>query len=938
MTFRLILSTVFAICYTQLCCYAQNDRVLSLTDSALSILGMTRADMAMPSDLLQRDIHRMPFHDTLFTNPLQVLSSAEICKKAAISTTEESRTALIKWAYHSLGLTPTPYRRFMFNGRLGGQEIDAITGFDANAKLNNVGASVFYRCIGAVAQASENTEKDLRQFQVQKTAISLADSLWMNSTDDEDATVWELAEKEISSKKKIVEAIQTSRPEYISSVMINGVSLYEHLLEAVRDMKANATLLTDSITTTVLQTPFGRVAIGGAGNDIYTGSFAAIIDIGGNDMYLLSDSTKQSAFKTPIRIIVDMSGTDYYNSGGYSIGAGIGGIGIVIDCQGNDTYLAKDFSLGCGLFGVGILHDFEGSDTYSSASNTQGCGIYGLGMLIDDNGSDTYRCYAQGQAFGGTRGVGFLFDRNGNDQYLAASPYQDVLRYDNHQVTFTQGAALGQRPYASGGLGVLVDVRGNDLYVSDIYGQASGYWFALGMLLDLEGEDRYQSYQYAQGAGVHFATGLLDDGSGNDVYVSHGVSMGCGHDIALGALIDRAGDDMYAVDGLSLGGGNANAVSLFVDEQGNDSYSAINTSNTLGFSDFRRSYGFIGVFVDGNGSDVYTAASNNGSSSTKSSYGVFLDMPTLATLPGTPAQTSVATGAVVADTLPNSTDSLFILASAAPLRFQPQVIPAREKIANQGKAAVEELLFHFNTEMPRERLTLEDVLPKIWKQDSVYVDSILIAEMNTENAQILGMCCTIAGKVKSKAFVPALLELSTSENWKSRRLAAATLGDIGDTTCIPRLIELLQDNHEYVRSRAAYSLGRIGGKDALVQLTPLLSSPKQLVRFGAAEGIARGEKRTLSSVLPIINQHLTTPYLPSTLRLISSVEQTDTNAALWKEYVSSLSSAQHERIITLLNMCEPFWTTCLSETTTPPVVLQPMEPKKKKKKKKSTTL
>ena len=73
-----------------------------------------------------------------------------------------------------------------------------------------------------------------------------------------------------------------------------------------------------------------------------------------------------------------------------------------------------------------------------------------------------------------------------------------------------QGSALG-------GVGILVDYAGNDVYAGyrRVQGQALG---GIGILIDREGNDRYHAAMWAQGFGGPLGFGLLDDLAGNDHY------------------------------------------------------------------------------------------------------------------------------------------------------------------------------------------------------------------------------------------------------------------------------------------------------------------------------------------------------------------------------------------------------------------------------------
>ena len=351
--------------------------------------------------------------------------------------------------------------------------------------------------------------------------------------------------------------------------------------------------------------PAGKIAIGGWGNNQYEGQYFFILDLGGDDIYQLNKTDAA-------QIIIDYHGDDTYIAReDYCLASGNFGLGVLIDKAGDDLYNAKNFSLGSGLFGVGILVDESGHDIYIGDTHTQGAGTFGAGILIDKSGNDDYRCALFGQAFAGPGGCGSIVDFNGNDNYFAGGKYKDFLRYEDHFLSLSQGFAFGFRPRMSGGVALLIDSSGNDIYTSDIFGQGASYWYALGGLYDIAGNDKYLSFQYAQGNATHLTLGILMDKSGDDYYFSKGVSQGCGHDLAAGLLIDYAGNDTYQAFDLSQAAGSANGLGILIDYLGNDSYEIKRTHNTQGYGNPRRDYGSIGLFMDLSGEDHYIGNGQN---------------------------------------------------------------------------------------------------------------------------------------------------------------------------------------------------------------------------------------------------------------------------------------------------------------------------------------
>lgn len=345
-----------------------------------------------------------------------------------------------------------------------------------------------------------------------------------------------------------------------------------------------------------------HLAIGAAGPNRWIGPLPpVVVDMGGDDRY----EGEVAVTRGGLSLVIDLDGDDEYRCAGDGAAFSVGGLAVLLDLKGNDRYRVDGFGEGASLGGVALLVDQAGDDVYEGDVFCQGAGSLGIGALVDGDGSDLYSAATFAQGFGHLAGFGLLQETAGHDSYLLRPRYLDQIRYEDHFTTLGQGFGFGQRPDLSGGIGLLHDLSGNDIYSCDIYGQGAGYWWSLGALVDREGNDRYLGFQYAQGAGVHLAGGLLLDGAGLDVYVSRGVSQGCGHDLAVGLLADRGGDDSYLSWDLSQGGGNANGTGLLVDGAGSDLYAMRSETKPRAWGDRRRRTGSVGLFVDGGGEDFY---------------------------------------------------------------------------------------------------------------------------------------------------------------------------------------------------------------------------------------------------------------------------------------------------------------------------------------------
>ncbi|MBN2380858.1 hypothetical protein JXM67_13755 [candidate division WOR-3 bacterium] len=370
-------------------------------------------------------------------------------------------------------------------------------------------------------------------------------------------------------------------------------------------------------------TPFGMVKIAGQDDGLYRDKdYLLLIETGGDDSYDRAGATPDADH--PLSIVIDLAGDDGYMNDGFqpAIASGVLGAGIVVDLRGRDLYLSNGPGIGGGLFGLGLLYDREGDDNYDGFANCQGAGVFGGGILVDVEGNDTYRGFRGIQGYGFTKGCGLLLDLSGNDFYIARNdslPFPSPQSQE-HNANMAQGFGFGKRAdftdgrSLAGGVGVLADGGGDDIYDAGVFAQGTGYWYGVGMLTDMGGNDIYSGIWYVQGSGAHFAVGVLNDVEGNDEYTAEkNMAQGAGHDFTVGYLLEESGNDTYNAPNLSLGGGNASGIGIFWDRQGDDTYN-VTAGTTLGLANTGSRGGLrdrlicAGIFLDtGGGSDTYPA-------------------------------------------------------------------------------------------------------------------------------------------------------------------------------------------------------------------------------------------------------------------------------------------------------------------------------------------
>jgi hypothetical protein len=252
-----------------------------------------------------------------------------------------------------------------------------------------------------------------------------------------------------------------------------------------------------------------------------------------------------------------------------------------------------------------------------------------IGLHLDLGGSDTYRAEGPASLASGLGGIGVVVDLAGDDAYVGVA------------------SNLGCGWF---GTGLLLDVAGNDHYRSTKpWGQGAGH-MGVGALVDLAGDDDYECTEQSQGLGGTLGTGLLIDLVGNDSYVARddgnvselylgqsvAMSQGCGYgrraDIGdglslaggVGILVDGAGDDRYHAQVWAQGCGYWWGLGILEDRGGDDAYQ--NGKYSAGAA----AHFALGVCIDLAGHDMHNATNVGAKNQFQGhardgSIGVFID-------------------------------------------------------------------------------------------------------------------------------------------------------------------------------------------------------------------------------------------------------------------------------------------------------------------------
>ncbi|MDR3182538.1 MAG: hypothetical protein LBT89_06400 [Planctomycetaceae bacterium] len=407
-----------------------------------------------------------------------------------------------------------------------------------------------------------------------------------------------------------------------------------------------------------LSTAAGDIIIGGKENNVYDldspvmRDVICVIDLDGNDTY--REGT--CSLDRPVFAVIDLHGNDTYTGSKPGIqGGSVLGVSILIDAEGDDTYSAVDLAQGSSMGGAGILIDLAGNDKYKALRRVQGHALFGLGMLIDKKGTDNYHAALWAQGFGAPHGFGVLEDAEGNDHYYCGGLYLDSYPEHPGYDGWGQGVGAGIRQVANGGIGVIIDGSGDDVYEVDYFGQGGGYWLGVGFARDFGGNDirhgttktaydgskrqQQEWTRFANGFGCHYSLGYLFDDEGNDMYGGRIMGTGMAWDLSIGYLCDFNGSDKFtATGGMTQGVGAEGSIGILFSYGGNDEFQGRNqayASNGITYHSPSNCGGNFSFVINYGGIDTYGSGAKNNAYVQRGAQGGFLiDRPTEAEAAG----------------------------------------------------------------------------------------------------------------------------------------------------------------------------------------------------------------------------------------------------------------------------------------------------------------
>ena len=377
-------------------------------------------------------------------------------------------------------------------------------------------------------------------------------------------------------------------------------------------------------------TPFGKIIIGGTTDQWYRKEDAAIIiELGGDDFY--TNNAGSSTKEIGVAIVVDLTGNDAYESTRTGAqGAGILGVGILADLTGNDSYIGLRWCQAVAMLGIGMLLDGSGDDSYRAQAVAQGLALWGVGLAIDLGGNDRYKSHLLSQGVGLPFGLGILSNTGGDDSYYSKGLHPSGYGTPGVFRGWSQGVGVGFRGLASGGIGLLIDTEGNDIYEAGNFSQGGGYSYGWGILNDRgHGNDKYIGSRFAQGFTAHQALGTFIEEGGNDIYISrNAVHAGLAWSQSVTLFIDRGGDDIYDNErGFSQGASAHNSITIFIDHGGEDTYAVRAGPGRAGGNTYFGGTS-LSVFIDlGGEEDSYRKRAENNAVISYPEDSLILDLP-----------------------------------------------------------------------------------------------------------------------------------------------------------------------------------------------------------------------------------------------------------------------------------------------------------------------
>lgn len=420
------------------------------------------------------------------------------------------------------------------------------------------------------------------------------------------------------------------------------------VLEQLKSLPDDGDVRVSGVSGTVaarIDTPSGAIVIGGKGSNTYQfdqmGDVAVVIDLGGNDTYY--EGTVGT--DRPVLIVIDLGGSNTFRGSKPGIqGGAVLGISMLLNLGDHNTYEAADIAQGSALAGVGIQIDYGSNNRYRGVRRLQGQAIGGIGILLCRGGKNDYHAAMWAQGFGGPLGFGLLDNANGDNHYYCGGMWRDSYPETPGYEGWGQGVGAGIRQVADGGIGVILDNGGENVYEFDYLSHGGGYWCGLGFARDFGGNTKrlitrtaynggprtQPSFQrFGCGWGCHYSLGFCFDDAGNNVYEGTIMGTGMAWDCSMGVLCDfgRGNNHYTATGGFTQGTGAQMGFGILFHYDGDDVYEGYGqgyATPSISYHSLPACGGNFGFLIDYGGNDKYGCGADNPSYIQRGDQGGFL--------------------------------------------------------------------------------------------------------------------------------------------------------------------------------------------------------------------------------------------------------------------------------------------------------------------------
>jgi hypothetical protein len=251
-----------------------------------------------------------------------------------------------------------------------------------------------------------------------------------------------------------------------------------------------------------------------------------------------------------------------------------------------------------------LILDLGGDDLYLNNAGGTRDGLP-VALVIDWEGNDRYISRENFSQGAGLLGGGFLLDLSGDDTFVTLDGGQGAgfwgigVLYHGDGDTRLESRSLSQG-VGQAGIGAILNRKGRSIYRCAFQGQALGLFAGSGLIIDEAGRDSYQlgglepdfrdPSRSTVSMGQGFGEGMRADGE------LPGVPGG------IGILIDGEGDDSYSADYFAQGGAYYYGLGILHDLAGNDEYIAGRYAQGAGI------HSAVGILLDKKGDDFYYAS------------------------------------------------------------------------------------------------------------------------------------------------------------------------------------------------------------------------------------------------------------------------------------------------------------------------------------------